>query len=191
MLGENKFVIENIFWQNSFRSAFQYYPVYGTKKKIFNEGGIQGLGIDVVNTNSLEFKYLQEKIIEASKKQSKKEVLENNLLSLRFQMESYLLGKDEEIIEVGYFLKELVKVIKIKNKVFAEYIGSKESNLSALYNGTRKISIDLALKLGRIFRIDPTLWIHIQSKNELMKMKEENERKYHKYNIDDLLKKAS
>ncbi len=161
------------------------------KKKILNEGGIQGQGIGVVNTNSLEFKYLQEKIIEVSKKQSKKEVLENNLLSLRFQMESYLLVRDEEIIEVGYFLKELVKVVKIKNKVFAEYIGSKESNLSALYNGTRKISIDLALKLGRIFRIDPTLWIHIQSKNELMKMKEENERKYHKYNIDDLLKKAS
>ena len=161
------------------------------KKKIIKEEGIQGLGVGVVNTNSKEFKYLQKKIIEESKKQSKKQILENHLLSLRFQMESYLRGDSKDIKEVGSFLKEYVQILGIKKKKFAEYIGYKESNLSALYNGNRKINIDLALKLGKIFKVDPTLWIHIQSKNELRKMKEENEKEYRKYSIDDLLKKAS
>jgi len=49
----------------------------------------------------------------------------------------------------------------------------------------------LALKLGKIFRINPTLWIHIQSKNELTRMGKENKKEYQKYNINDLLKKAS
>jgi len=160
------------------------------KKKIINEGGIQGLGIGVVNTNSEEFKFLQKKIITESKKQSKQQILENHLLSLRFQMESYLRVDNEEIKEVGSFLKEYVKVLGIKNKVFAEYISFKESNLSALYNGTRKINIDLALKLGKIFKLEPSLWIHIQSKNEIKRMREKNEQAYNKYNIEDLLKKA-
>jgi len=41
------------------------------KKQIINEGGIQGLGIGIVNTNSKEFKHLQKTIIEVSKKQTK------------------------------------------------------------------------------------------------------------------------
>lgn len=160
-------------------------------KKEQNEVGVNGLGIGVVNINSEEFKELQASIIKRSIKQSKKQILNNNLLSLRFQMESYLVSSDDSIIEVGWFLKEFVKTLKIKNKLIAEYIGFKESNLSALYKGNRKINIDLALKLGRIFKVDPSLWVHIQSKNELIRMRMENEREYRKYNIEDLLKKAS
>lgn len=161
------------------------------KKEIINEGGINGLGVGVVNTNSEEFKELQRIITAKSKKQSSKEILENKLLSLRFQMESYLRKQDPKIVEVGWFLKELLRELNIKNKVFAEYIEYQESNLSALFRGNRKINIDLALKLGKIFRVDPTLWIHIQSKNELLRMEEENKKEYQKYSIDDLLRKAS
>lgn len=160
------------------------------KKKIKDEG-INGLGIGVVNTNSKEFKELQRIIIERSKKQPKKNIFENKLLSLRFQMESYLDGKDSAIIEVGWFLKEFLRELEIKNKKFAEYIGFQESNLSALFTGKRKINIDLALKLGKIFRVEPTLWMHIQSKNELIRLETENKKEYQKYSIDDLLKKAS
>lgn len=160
-------------------------------KKELKETGVNGLGVGVVNINSEEFKALQGSIKGRSKKQSKKQILINNLLSLRFQMESYLESNQDSIIEVGWFLKEFVKTLEIKNKLFAEYIGFKESNLSALYKGNRKINIDLALKLGRIFNVDPSLWIHIQSKNELIQMRMENEQEYKKYNIEDLLKKAS
>lgn len=60
------------------------------KKNKYIEDGINGLGIGVINTNSKEFKELQRVIKEKAKNQSKKEILENKLLSLRFQMQSYL-----------------------------------------------------------------------------------------------------
>lgn len=160
------------------------------KKKIIDEG-INGLGIGVVNTNAKEFKALKKIIAEEAKQQSEDEILENKLLSVRFQMESYLKNDHSSITEVGYFLREFLRKLEIKNKFFAEYIGFQESNLSALFKGKRKINPDLALKLGKIFRVNPSLWIHIQSKNELLKLKDENEKIYQQYSIDDLLKKAS
>lgn len=161
------------------------------KKKAIIDEGVNGSGNGIINVNSEEFKSLQSKIKEHFKKQSKKQLLDNDLLSLRFQMESYLEKDNDVIIEVGWFLKKFINALGIKNKLFAEYLGFKESNLSALFKGKRKINIDLALKLGAIFNIDPSLWIHIQSKNELIRMEEENKNEYRKYNIDDLLRQAS
>lgn len=159
------------------------------KRKVIDEG-INGLGIGVVNTNAKEFKILKEVIAKEAKQQSEDELLENTLLSVRFQMESYLKNEDNSIIEVGFFLKEFLRKLGIKNKFFAEYIGFQESNLSALFKGKRKISPDLAIKLGKIFRVNPILWIHIQSKNEVLKLKNENKEIYQEYSIDDLLKRA-
>jgi len=161
------------------------------KKQIdINDEGINGSGNPLVNTNSKEFKELQKQIVSNSSKQSKTKVIENKLLSLRFKMESYLLGKGSTYLEVGWFLKEYLRELNIKNKTFAEYIDFKESNLSAIFAGRRKINYDLALKLGKIFRVDPTLWIHIQSKNELMKIEKENRKDYQSYSIKELMRKA-
>lgn len=156
-----------------------------------NEEGINGSGKGLVNTNSKEFKELQAQIVSHSTKQSKTKVIENKLLSLRFKMENYLFSNENSYLEVGWFLKEYLKELNIKNKIFAEYIDYKESNLSALFAGRRKINYDLALKLGKIFNVEPTLWIHIQSKNEIMKIEKENSGDYQNYNIKELIKKAS
>ena len=144
-----------------------------------------------VDTSSPEFKALQQAIAVASKQQSAERIIKTNLLSLRFQMETYLETAQIEKIEIGTFLKKFMDALQIKNKDFAKYIGYKESNLSALFSGKRKINGDLALKLGSIFKIDAALWIHIQTKNELMKIKAANEEKYAKYQLEDLLKKAA
>lgn len=156
------------------------------KQNLNIEDGINGLG--VVNTNSKE---LQRIIIQKSSKLTQKQIQENKLLSLRFQMQTYLNCSDKTIIEVGYFLKEFLQQLDIKKKTFAEYLGLQESNLSALFKGNRKVNIDLAIKLGTIFKVDPVLWIHIQSKNELIKLHQENKIEYQKYSLNDLLKKAS
>jgi len=155
------------------------------------EDGVNGLGIGVVNTNSKEFKVLQRIIKEKANKLSKKQIQENKLLSLRFQMQTYLESHDKQIIEVGWFLKEFLNQLGIKKKIFAAYLGLRESNLSALFKGKRKFNIDLAIKLGTIFRVNPVLWIHIQSKNELLKLRKENKKEYQKYKLSDLMKKAS
>lgn len=161
------------------------------KKNKNLEDGINGLGVGVVNTNSKEFKELQRVINERASKLSQKEIQENKLLSLRFQMQTYLESKEESIIEVGWYLKEYLHQLGIKKKSFAEYLGLQESNLSSLFKGKRKINIDLAIKLGTIFKVDPVLWIHIQSKNELIRLHQENKKAYQKYSLNDLLKKAS
>lgn len=157
-------------------------------KKEYEEDGINGLGIGIVDTNSEDFKILQQKIIEAYHKQTPEEIISNNLLSLKFQMQSYVEKRDNaEVVEAGFFLKELIRAVGVSQKVFAKYIDYKPSNLSALLKGRRKISIDLALKLGKIFNINPTLWINIQSKNELRKMQMEDMKKYEAYHLDALL----
>jgi len=106
-------------------------------------------------------------------------------------MQSYLESSDIDTIDAGWFLKEFLNQLDIKKKSFAEYLGLQESNLSALFKGKRKINIDLAIKLGTIFKIDPILWIHIQSKNELIRLHHEKRKEYKKYKLSDLLKKAS
>jgi len=155
------------------------------------QDGIIGLGKGLINVNSLEYKKLKEQIFEESKLQSKEEQTNNILLSFRFQLESYYENENNKLVSVGAFLKKLLKELNVKNKDFAKYIGYKESNLSALFNDKRKINIDLALVLGHIFSIKPSLWLSVQSKNELMQTSNAKPDEYKNYSIDGLLKKAS
>ena len=55
----------------------------------------------------------------------------------------------------------------------------------------RKMTIDLAFKLESIFKIDSNLWLLIQSKNELLMFDSDRKTEYTKYQLKDLLKKAS
>ena len=59
------------------------------EQEIINEGGINGTGEALVNTNSEEFRALQAHIQADSSAQSEAVKIENGLLSVRFQMESY------------------------------------------------------------------------------------------------------
>ncbi|MCG8328872.1 MAG: hypothetical protein MI974_14365 [Chitinophagales bacterium] len=145
-------------------------------KKIINAGGVNGLGENSVNTNAKDFKKLLSTIKEISSNQSKEERIDNEFLSIRFQIESYLTSTTNEIILAGEFIEKYLAVIKIKKKDFAKYINYEETNLSALLKGRRKINLDIALKLGKIFKINPEVWLHIESKNDLIKQSKKNER---------------
>ena len=159
--------------------------------KEINPGGINGSGKGVVNTNSADFISLREAVKEHAKKQTPNDQIKYKLLSLKLQMKTYV--SDEEpsrYVSVGDFLKQHLKAIKIKNKEFANYVEMEESNLSSIIKGRRKINIDFALKLGQLFKIDPNLWLLIQSKNELSNIDKERKLSYQKYKLDDLLKKV-
>lgn len=161
------------------------------KKKIITEVGITGSGKGLVNTNSADFLFLKEQILRESKKQNKRQVAINHLLSLKYQMEDYFQNKNpSQIISIGTFLRKFIDVIGLKHNFFAEYIGIDETNFSALLRGRRKINLDIAIKLGKIFNVSPTLWLSIQNKNELLTINENRNSSYDKYNLDDLLKKA-
>jgi len=162
-----------------------------SKKKEINEGGVNGSGKRIVNTNSKEYKALQRAIIEHSQSQSQSDIIRYDLISLKYQMHKYISVNEPILLkEVGAFLKDHLQAIGIKNKEFAKYIELEESNLSAIIRNKRKINIDLALKLGKVFSIHPNIWLLIQSKNELLKIDQKKKLTYSKYKLDDLLKKV-
>lgn len=155
----------------------------------YQEDGINGLGKGIVNVNSQEFKFLQSMIRQKSEELSDEEKLQNNLFSIKLRMYAYLNQESDELVEAGRFLDEFIKSIKIKKKTFADYIETKESNLSALFNGNRRINADLAIKLGRIFGLDPVIWMNIQTKNDIAKRENQKEKDYRDYSLQTLLKK--
>lgn len=160
-------------------------------KKEINAGGVNGSGKGIVNTNSKEYKALQQAIIEHSKTLSHSDKIRYDLVALKYQMQKYVsLAEPKLFKEAGEFLKEHLKAIGIKNKEFAKYINIEESNLSAILRSKRKINIDFALKLGEVFSVNPNIWLLIQSKNELLSVDKEKKLTYRKYKLDDLLKKV-
>ena len=161
------------------------------KTKIINEGGITGSGKGLINTNSSDFLFLKEQIVHKFIQQSRKQIILNNFLSLKYQMDDYLLTTCPfQIIPIGTFLKKFIHAIGLKQKLFAEYIGIKNSNLSALLKGRRKLNLDIAIKLEKIFNTPSALWLNIQNKNELLIFQNSNNSSYDNYNLDDLLKQA-
>lgn len=162
-----------------------------TKKKERNIGGVNGTGKGIVNTNSKDFKGLRAAIQAHAKQQTTYDKIRYALISLKFQMESYISEEEPaEIIAIGEFLSHHLKAINIKNKEFAKYINIEASNLSSILKGRRKINTDLALKLGQLFNLNPNLWLLIQSKNELLGINKTKRVEYQKYQLEDLLKKA-
>jgi len=158
------------------------------QERIINQGGVNGSGLGLVNTNSNDFKDLKYAMQDAFQAQNQKVKIENGLLALRFRMEEYLSEKEvKEVVSVGVFLRLFVALLNVKNKDLASYIDYKESNLSALLRGNRKINIDLAIKFGNIFKIDPLIWLHIQSKNEMIKAQSQEREAYKKYKLEDLI----
>lgn len=140
---------------------------------IINEGGINGTGEALVNTNSEEFRALQAHIRAHASAQSEAVKIENGLLSVRFQMESYLHASlaAEDIKPAGYFVEKLLDILPVTKKQLAAYIGYEYSNFIAVIKGRRRMNSELALQLGQIFRIDPALWLHVESKNELASLR--------------------
>lgn len=159
------------------------------KVKETNAGGINGFGESLINTNSADFRSLREMIKNNFTSQDAESKVENNLLSVRFQMESYINDSItlDEIKVPGLFVEKLLKAVNVNKKQLSEYIDYEYTNLISLLKGRRKINSDLAIKLGQIFKIDPVIWLHIENKNELLK--EMSKTKY-TLSLKDLLNKA-
>lgn len=158
------------------------------KSKAVNEGGINGLGESLVNINSESFKALRDAILNHSISQSESDKVNNKIISLRFQMESYLSDdKVSDVIPAGNFIEKLLKATGISKKRFAEYIDYDYSNLIATLKGRRKINPDLAIKTGKIFSVNPAIWLHIESKNELLTYLESSA-SYEEYSLLELVK---
>ena len=126
-------------------------------------------------------------LLNKSRKQTESQKRKIDLLAIKYQMEDYLVLDVPEVKSAGEFLKLILKTLKIKQNQFAAYLGLKPSNLSKLISGERTINYDLALIFGRLFNIDPMLWIEIQAKDELSRLLHAERRNYSGYSLNDLL----
>jgi len=157
---------------------------------MINAGGVNGTGEGFVNTNSESFIALRKAVEAHSKTIPGKDKIRYRLISVRLQMETYL--KEENLSEqksVGHFLKKCIEAMSVKNKDFANYIEIKESNLSAILKGKRRINPELAFTLGSLFKMPPDLWLAVQSKNDLLSF-ENDKTKFKKFKLEDFLKKV-
>lgn len=133
------------------------------------------------------FDNFQAILLKKSKERTENQRRKIDLLTWKYQMEEYLSSEHTEERTVGYFLQIILQTLKIQQKEFANYIGLKPSNLSKLIKGERTINYDLAIKFGRIFSLSPMLWIEIQAKNELDKLRHAKSDKYSDYKLNDLI----
>ncbi len=133
-----------------------------------------------------ELEELKKEIRENRTSYSNKELKEYTLVSIRIQMENYV-NSDKTGLSVGYFLKELLKELQISQRKFAVYIGLRASNFHKIITGDRPVNYELALIFGRIFKIEPMLWLHIQSKSQVQSITKAQEQKIQKYSLEELL----
>ena len=147
----------------------------------------KGILTNEMDTNSNDFDKFQAKLLNRSRERSVEQRRNVELLALKYQIEEYLQSDKNEIKLAGAFLKQYLKTLQIKQTKFANYIGLKPSNLSKLLSGERPINYDLALILGKIFNVNPMLWIEIQAKNELNRLEDAQDKKYYNYSLKDLI----
>ena len=164
------------------------------RKEIFvNEGGINGAGTGYVDTNSEDFQILLAKIRKDASKMTLQQRSELRLSGIQFRMKDYLNGESLLLKphDVPSLLSECIEALEIKKKDFAAYIGIEDSNLSAMLKGRRRVSPEFALKLEQIFDISATLWLSVQSKNELDLLRKSKSLLGPKLSRKELLAKAS
>lgn len=121
-------------------------------------------------------------------KRSSEDKINDILTGFRFSLKNYVDNENpEDIILLGQFLNLLLKQIKIKKGVFAEYIDISPRNINKYFNGERKFSIEHALILEKLFKINAEILLEIQLKNELIEAKRSHQGEYDKFNLNDLL----
>jgi len=156
-------------------------------KRNNNTEPTNGMLTNPMDIGTDEFKDFQAILLNKAKSRSEAQQREIELLAIKFKMQDYLESEEAELKLPGEFLKEYLKMLEIPQKKFAHYIKINPSNLSKLIKGDRPINYELAIILGNIFNNDPMLWIEIQAKNELKKIRKTETRKFNNYSLKDLM----
>lgn len=115
--------------------------------------------------------------------------LKNEMLAIRYQMESYAINNCndlDQICTLEMFVVQFLKVLKFTKKRFALAVDTTDGNLKKYLLGERKFNIDLAMKFGHFFHTPPDLWLNIQAKNDLILLssKKDSYKKYAQYDYE-------
>lgn len=146
--------------------------------------GIISEPMDIGTKQYQDFKLLIKSKVAAT---SKDERIKISLLGLKYSIEDYLKS-DIELVKVGSFIKQFIRLVEIKQIDFANYLDIRPSNLSKLLSGERRLNVELALILEKLSDIDADLWLRIQNKNELRKMEHSHSKILKKYKLKELIR---
>ena len=70
-------------------------------------------------------------------------------------------------IHPGMFLKEALDELGYSQSEFARVIGVSAMRISHIVNGTRPVTAELALLIGRAFGQSPQYWLNLQAAYDL------------------------
>lgn len=70
-------------------------------------------------------------------------------------------------IHPGEYLSEILNELKISQADFARAIGISSMRVSHLIKGTRPVTAELALLIGRAFNQSPQYWLNLQAMHDL------------------------
>jgi len=70
-------------------------------------------------------------------------------------------------IHPGKFLKEALEELETSQAEFARAIGISSMRISHVINGTRPVTAELALLIGRAFGQSPQYWLNLQAAYDL------------------------
>jgi len=140
-----------------------------------------------IDNSTKEDKKITKRILDAYiKEQPINDVRENQRIGVKLMMKSYLKKESKQIVLTGEFLNKFLEIYNINKSKFAEHIGFENANLHALLKGRRKFNSKLALIIGKIFEIEPELWMFIEAKNELKNYNLKNKVKMKKFSFKEM-----
>ena len=76
-------------------------------------------------------------------------------------------------IHPGELLKDDLEALGISARKFAAHIGVPPNAVTAILNGQRAITGQMALRIGKAFDMDPMYWLRLQARYEA-KLAEQN-----------------
>lgn len=132
---------------------------------------------------------------EHNAKRSTARLIRNEMLAIRYQMESYILDQTVTINKmrsIRDFANDFLHTLNLKKGEFANYIEIDLANLNKYYKEERKFNAELALKFGYFFHTPADLWLRVQFKNEMLKFEKETKlgKKYKRYDYEKFLQNA-
>ena len=70
-------------------------------------------------------------------------------------------------IHPGEFLREILDDLGLTQAAFAQALGVSPMRVSHVLNGSRPVTAELALRLGRAFGQSPQYWLNLQTAYDL------------------------
>lgn len=78
-------------------------------------------------------------------------------------MNNYIEYNNKMAFHPGYYIQELVKDSGLTQEDFAKRLDTTPKNLSLLIRGEQNLSIDIAVKLARLFNNSIEFWLNLQA----------------------------